>query len=83
MDRVKIHGKYFPVRARLATVDCLSAHADYMELEAWLARMPSAPKKTFIVHGEPQSQDAFRSYIENKLGWSVDIPVYGENVSLD
>lgn len=80
MDRIKIHGEYYPVRAKLTSIDCLSAHADYQELTAWLATMPGRPRMTYIVHGEPQSQDAFRSYLVNQLGWNVEIPVHGQSV---
>ena len=78
VDRIKVHGDYIPVRAKMVTIDCLSAHADYIEMTEWLSRLESAPRKTFMVHGEPQSLDAFRSYLEDELSWDVDIPVYGQ-----
>ena len=82
MDSVKIHGKYIPVKARLETVDCLSAHADYVEMTEWLSSFNAPPRKTFVVHGEPQSQDAFRCYLEDQLKWDVDIPAYGDSAVL-
>ena len=81
-DRVKVHGEYIPVRAKLVSIDCLSAHADYEEMTRWLSSIKSAPKKTFIVHGEPQSQDAFRVYLKDKLGWSAVIPSQGDSEKL-
>jgi metallo-beta-lactamase family protein len=77
-DSIKIHGEYFPVRARMVEIDGLSAHADYLELIKWLSKSAINPKKTFIVHGEPQSQDAFRRHIRDHLGWESFIPSQGD-----
>lgn len=81
-DRIKIHGEYFPVRAEIASIDSLSAHADYRELLDWLKNMKTPPKKTFIVHGEPSAQDSFRRLIEDELKWAVEIPSYKDTVTL-
>lgn len=35
-DSVKIHGEYVPIRAEVAQLDALSAHADYAETIVWL-----------------------------------------------
>jgi metallo-beta-lactamase family protein len=82
-DSVKIHGEYFPVRARLVNLESISAHADYVELGDWLSPIGQAPKQTFIVHGEPQSQDAFRLYLKDRFGWQVEIPSQGDSYDLD
>ncbi len=82
-DSVKIHGEYFPVKAKLINLDGLSAHADYAELGDWLSTLTVAPKKTFIVHGEPQAQDAFRVYLQDRLHWSAQIPAHEDSVNLD
>lgn len=81
-DEIKIHGQYFPVKAEIASIDGLSAHADYVELLDWLGQIKSPPKKTFIVHGEPSAQDSFRRVIQDKLGWTVEIPSYQETAEL-
>ncbi len=73
-ESIKIHGEYVPVKARLVNMENISAHADYTELGDWLSHLPSPPKKTFIVHGEPQAQDAFRLYLKDRLKWDVEIP---------
>lgn len=82
-DSIKIHGEYYPVRARSVFIDGLSAHADYRELAAWLSHIRNPPRRTFIVHGEPQSQDAFRRYLRDKLGWRVEIPAHGDTEVLE
>lgn len=82
-ESVKIHGEYYPVRAKLVTIDALSAHADYSEIINWLSHLKRQPRKTFIVHGEPHSQDAFRRHIKDSLGWQATIPEQGDTVKLD
>lgn len=82
-ESIKIHGEYHPVRAKVVSLDGLSAHADYVEIADWLATLPQPPKQTFIVHGEPQAQDAFRLYLTDRFGWPVSIPEQGEQVILD
>ncbi|NIN36520.1 MAG: MBL fold metallo-hydrolase [Gammaproteobacteria bacterium] len=82
-ESVKIHGEYYPVRAKLVTIDALSAHADYSEMINWLSHLKRPPRKTFIVHGEPHSQDAFRRHIKDSLGWQATIPEQGDTVKLD
>jgi metallo-beta-lactamase family protein len=57
-ESIKIHGQYIPVHADVEFVSNLSAHADYAEILAWLGGFESAPKTTFITHGEPVAADA-------------------------
>jgi metallo-beta-lactamase family protein len=80
---IKIHGEYYPVRARVEFISNLSAHADYEEILEWLRGFESAPKKTYIVHGEPLAADAMRLNIEEKLHWREEVPDYLETVNLD
>lgn len=82
-ESIKMHGEYFPVRCKSVFIDGLSAHADYQEMTAWLSHIKTPPKRTFIVHGEPQSQDAFRRYLRDQLGWNTEIPGHGDTVVLD
>ncbi|TAJ97865.1 MAG: MBL fold metallo-hydrolase, partial [Candidatus Manganitrophaceae bacterium] len=79
---VKIHGAYIPVRAEVATLENLSAHADADEIMTWLGNLEAPPRKTFITHGEPAAADALRHRIEEELGWRCRIPDYLEKVEL-
>lgn len=83
VQSIKIHGEYVPVKADIALISNLSAHADYSEILDWLAGFDAPPKKTFITHGEPFAADVMRLHIEEKLHWSVSVPEYLETVSLD
>ena len=80
---VRIHGQDVPVRAEVAMLDDLSAHADAAEIISWLRGFKSPPTQTFITHGEPAAADAMRQRIERELGWSVHMPFYLETVTLD
>lgn len=73
---IKIFGEFVPVRARIERLENLSAHADYREILRWLAGFKSAPKKVFLVHGEPKAQEALKQRIVEKFGWEVEIPDY-------
>jgi len=81
-DSIKIHGEYVPVRAEVASIDNLSAHADYAEILAWLGRFGSPPRRTFVTHGEPRAADALRHRIEERFGWPARAPEYQERVTL-
>ena len=79
---VRIHGQDIPVRAEVAMLDSLSAHADGAEIVEWLHGFSSAPRQTFITHGEPAAADAMRQRIERDLHWSCHVPYYLESVPL-
>ena len=80
---VKIHGEYVPINAEVATINNMSAHADYVEILDWLRSFDAAPKRTFITHGEPIAADAMRHHIEEKLHWHTCVPDYLETVELN
>jgi metallo-beta-lactamase family protein len=80
---LKLLGQYVPVRARIARLDGLSAHADYAELIAWLRTSKLAPRGVFVTHGEPSSSDAFRRRLRDAFGWTARVPERGEAVTLE
>ena len=79
---VKIFGQYVPVRAEVANLDMLSAHADRDQLLAWLGRMPKPPRRVFVTHGEPVAADAMRLAIQDRLHWNAEVPEYRSAVEL-
>ncbi len=79
---VRIHGEDVPIRAEVAMLDSLSAHADAGEIVQWLKAFKAAPKTTFITHGEPAAADAMRQRVERELGWRCHLPFYLETVAL-
>jgi metallo-beta-lactamase family protein len=79
---VRIFGEDVPIRAEVAMLDDLSAHADAAEIVNWLKGFKAPPKQTFITHGEPAAADAMRQRIERELRWNVHMPFYLETVTL-
>ena len=78
---LRIHGEDVPVKARVATIAGFSAHADEGEISRWLSTFPSAPGRTFLVHGEPLALEAARARME-RLGWKAQVPAHMEEVQL-
>lgn len=82
VESIKIHGSYFPVRAQVRNLDMLSAHADADEIMRWLSGFKTAPRMTYIIHGEPVAADALRHRIEEQLGWPCLVPEQEQKVRL-
>ena len=81
-ETVKIHGEYVPIRAEVAAIDNLSAHADYQEILDWLSHFKKPPRVTYITHGEPSASDALRHRIEETKRWRCTVPEYRQTVKL-
>ena len=81
-ETVRIHGQDVPVRAEVAMLDTLSAHADAAEILEWLRGFSRTPRRTFVTHGEPAAADAMRQRIERELRWSCHVPYYLESLPL-
>lgn len=79
---VKIHGKWVPVHAAIVKIESFSVHADSDELIAWL-RSVKTPKKVFVVHGEPDSEEALAVRLRNELHWNVYVPKSEESFELN
>lgn len=81
-DRIKMHGRWFPVRADVEQLHGLSAHAQRQELLRWLAAAEPRPRRVYLVHGEPKAADAFRLLVDEELGLPVRAAEDGETVEL-
>ena len=79
---IKVFSKYVPVRARVAQIDSLSAHADADQIISWLGTVARAPTAASIVHGEPSAADALRRRLRDDLGWDATVAVDGRSVTV-
>jgi len=70
------------VRAEVAGIDELSAHADADGLLAWLRSAPSPPHTCYVVHGEPGPASTLAARIGTELGWPAVLPRHAERVLL-
>jgi metallo-beta-lactamase family protein len=79
---IKMLGQIVPVRARIKLLDGFSAHADQGEILRWLRTFHKAPRKTYIVHGEPAAASVLAEVIRERLKWPVEIAKYQQKVRL-
>ncbi len=80
--RVRIHREDVPVRAKVFTINGLSAHADRDALLGWLGKFRKPPRQTWVVHGEPLASHALCDAVRERLGWHADVPEEGQSVAL-
>ena len=81
---VRIHGKYFPVKAQVIKINGFSAHADKDELLQWISTFKeNPPRKVFITHGEEKVSKEFAEVVEQKLGFNTERPSLGDKYVLD
>ncbi len=81
-SKLKMLGRYWPVRAEVAHIQTMSVHADRDELVDWIASGPDDPDMVFAVHGEPDASAALVQLIEDRLRVPAVAPTMGERVLL-
>ncbi|MEX0775872.1 MAG: MBL fold metallo-hydrolase [Phycisphaeraceae bacterium] len=80
---VRILGEPQVVRARIARIFGLSAHADRATLLRWLGHFQAAPKHLFLTHGDEDVALKLAGTIKDQFGWHAQVPEYGQVVELD
>jgi len=80
---LKMHGKHIAVKCRFLDAHGLSAHADRDEMVRWVKTAPAPPKRIFVVHGEPESSEAFAATLRAEFGSEVTVPALGESFELE
>ncbi|MCB0697320.1 MAG: MBL fold metallo-hydrolase, partial [Chitinophagaceae bacterium] len=82
-ESVGIFGTQYNVRAQIAIIDSMSAHADYEDLSQWLScQHKEDVKKVFLVHGEYDVQIRFRDRLVRKGFLDVEIPALHQEIGL-
>ncbi|QIL77905.1 MBL fold metallo-hydrolase [Hymenobacter sp. HDW8] len=82
-QQIKMFGEVVPVHCHVSELDGFSAHADRSELLRWLSNFKKPPKRTFVVHGEPEAATKLAQTLHHDLGWpSVIVPEYRESAKL-
>jgi len=78
-EYVKIFGDEKKVNARVEVMDAFSAHADYNEMIHYFkCQNPSLVSRVFLVHGELDTQQAFKLKLLEEGFLHVDIPELGD-----
>jgi len=71
---VKIFGEPVVRRAEIVALDGFSAHADQKELSDWAAALDPAPRRIFLVHGEPAPAETLAGVLRGRIGCEVVVP---------
>jgi metallo-beta-lactamase family protein len=82
-SEVRILGERHAVRAKIVRISAFSGHADREELLRWASSIKQPPRTTFIVHGEAQVAEHFRSTLAGRMGWNALVPTLGQTVALE
>jgi metallo-beta-lactamase family protein len=81
---VSIFGKRFDVKAEVAVIKSMSAHGDYEDMCQWLAcQNPQEVEKLFLVHGEYDVQQHFKSRLIHKGFRDVEIPSLHQEIGIN
>ena len=83
LREVSIFGTIHPINARIAKIEAFSGHGDYNEMMTFLSCQDTSQiKKTFLVHGEYETQLFYKNELE-KAGFSnIEIPASGDEFDL-
>ncbi|HEY5487887.1 MAG TPA: MBL fold metallo-hydrolase [Candidatus Limnocylindrales bacterium] len=90
LKTARIDGQEYTVRCAVRSISGFSAHADEPGLLAWLGHFiegrkagdAGVPKRIFVVHGDPDAQQALEPKIQ-ALGFPTLVPHWHQNVALD
>jgi metallo-beta-lactamase family protein len=76
---VYIFGEEKPVKARICSLDYYSSHADYEEIFTYLkCQNKNKIKHLFLVHGEKEVQEVFKTKLLAKGYTNIEIPAFGQ-----
>ncbi len=81
-EEIRIHGNYYPQRARVTQIQGFSAHADRNALLKWLGYLESPPKKVILTHGEEKAIQSLSELVRSRTGWETLSPQYLEILDL-
>jgi metallo-beta-lactamase family protein len=79
---VRIHGRKWPVRAKVAQLQGMSGHAGRADFIRWLSALGEPPRSLILVHGEEEGSLALADQIRNQFGWQVTVPEYLDQIKL-
>ncbi len=78
---VKIFDRIFPLKARVVTLNGLSAHADAADFKWWYEQLASRGGigQPFLVHGEPEASKVLAAAVRDFCDEDPIIPARGES----
>lgn len=76
-ETARIHGREWPVRARVMQIHGMSAHADRAALLDWIGHFRACPRRVFLTHGEERAAVSLAAAIRRRRPrCSVATPKY-------
>ncbi len=77
---VSIFGYDHRIKAQISKIEGFSGHGDYREMTDYLSHSLSVEqvRRTFIVHGEPAAQEAYKDHLYETGFRGIEIPHKGE-----
>lgn len=82
IESIKLFGERKTVRASVKIMDSFSAHADQQEIYDFIKNQKPHLKQLFLVHGEPNTQEVFKTYLNEKGFDNVTIPEKGQTITI-
>lgn len=79
---VRIYGEEYTVRAEIATIGGLSAHAGQDMLVNYARAAGPQLRKIFLVHGEPDAAGALTARLKGEVSASIEYPDIGQEVDI-
>jgi metallo-beta-lactamase family protein len=80
---VSIHGTVYPVRAEVKKIESFSGHGDYKEMISFLSCQDKKTiARTFIVHGEYETQKKYVVSLQNEGFSNIEIPAKGQEYEI-
>lgn len=81
--KIRVFGRRLNVNANVEVMDSYSGHGDQQEMIDFLSNLDRKKlKKIFLVHGEPDSQEAFKSVLEINKFRGIEMPDLGQEFEL-
>jgi metallo-beta-lactamase family protein len=81
-DEVRVFNEMHPVRAEVAKLNGLSAHADRAGIAAYLKSLGGPARRTFLVHGDLERCEALKKYLAAAGIHRAEIPSPRQRVDL-
>jgi len=83
IKEVSIHGIIHKVNADIRKIESFSGHGDYKEMISFLScQEKSAIEKTFIVHGEYETQKKYVARLQSEGFRNIEIPAKGQSFDI-
>ncbi len=82
-NEVSIHGTVHKVRAEIRKIESFSGHGDYREMAEFLnCQDKSLIRKTFVVHGEYETQKKYAGFLQSEGFNNIEIPSRGQEFEI-